>query len=141
MTEYLLVERTDIAKALNFGKYPVLTYDLDEKKGSKAVVISKSHRYGDMRKHCSLQMGYQKENDGKLWLMAHGTMVSAHVDVHDYIEMAEYANAPIIESDQEVAILCYSKKANVSFVQILKSGRVSADYSTATVFEVIKEGE
>ena len=132
-------DRKEMAQAINFGKYPVLTYDLDAKEGAKAVVTKESSRYGTMRYKCQLFCGYVTEGDGMFYLMTLPTVLSSSVGVHDWIEAAEYANAPVIEANQEVAILIYSKKQNTSVVKIVKSGKVDPTYSTATRFNEIEE--
>jgi hypothetical protein len=131
----MLTDRKEIAQALNFGKYPVLTWDLDENKGSKARVTKVSTRYGLMHYNCKLQKDYEKQGDGIFYLSKNATMLKGSYGVEDYLEDAEYANAPIIESNQEVAIFIHSKKCRVSMVLIVKAGKVSTDYSTATKFE------
>lgn len=127
----ILKERQEIAKALNFGKYPVLTYDLDGDKGSKAVAIHKSQRYGDMRYNCEL---FRDSQTGDFYLMTHATMITSTVSVNDWIECAEYANAPVIDSHAEVAILIYSEAFKKAIVHIVKSGKVNPSYATATNF-------
>lgn len=130
----ILNERTDIAKALNFGKYKVLTYDMDEGKGAKAVVLEKTRNHGTLRRECTLYCGKIKEDDGIFYLLTRATMLSAHVSVYDYLENAERANAPIIEEGDEVAVLCYSKALNLAFVRLIKAGRITPEYSTAAAF-------
>jgi hypothetical protein len=130
-----LTDRKEIAQALNFGKYPVLKWDIDKREGSKAVVIKQSARYGEMRYGCKLFNGYEKENDGTFWLMKKATMIKGHYGIDDYLEDADFANAPVIESNQDVAILCYSRLANTAFVVIVNAGKVTTDYSTAAKFE------
>jgi hypothetical protein len=130
----VMTDRKEMAQALNFGKYPVLTYDLDNEKGSKAIATKKSINYGMMRYRCTLYRGLHTEGDGQFYLLTHASMLSATVGVGDWLESAEFANAPVIESNQEVAILIYSKKRNYAEVQIVKSGKVDPTYSTATQF-------
>lgn len=130
----VLTERKEIAQALNFGKYPVLTYDADKKEGSKARVTNESSRYGTMTYNCVLYRGKQTEDDGAFYLLTEPSMLSSSVSVRDWIESAEFANAPIINPDTEVAILVYSKVLNVTSVHIVKSGKVDATCSTATSF-------
>jgi hypothetical protein len=131
----VLSERKDIAKAMNFGKYPVLTYNLDDDKGgSKARVKKMSNRYGEMLYNCKLFMGSQTKNDGVFYLMTKAAMLKGHYGIEDHLEDAEYANAPIIEKGQEVAILVYSKELQSRFVIITTAGHVDPTYSTATRF-------
>lgn len=130
----VLSERKDMAKALNFGKYPVLTYDLDKKEGCKVIVMKDTRSHGVMRYGCTLYQGKIKEDDGIFYLLTHATMLTSHVGVDDWLKSAELANAPVIEADQEVAILVHSKEMNFAVVKIVKSGKVDPSYSTATTF-------
>lgn len=131
----LLTERKEIAQALNFGKYPVLTFDLDTNEGSKAVVLKMSNRYGEMRYDCKLQRDYHKKGDGIFYLSTNASMISGDFSAMDALKCAEYANAPVIEPHQEVAILLHSKIQNTAIVLTVKSGHVDPTYSSATVFE------
>lgn len=131
----LLTDRKDIAKALNFNKYPVLTFDIDNDKGSKAKVLKK-HRDGEIHPYnCNLYCGAQTKTDGTFWLMTKASMLSKSFTVNDALENADYANAPIIEEGKEVAILVYSKKLAIKFIVIVTPDRVDPSYSTATRFE------
>jgi hypothetical protein len=130
-----MTERQEIAKALNFGKYPVLTYDIDNNVGSKARVIQKSVNYGDMTYNCQLYRGYNKEDDGEFYLMTNASVIKSSFGIHDVLRSAEYANAPIIMPDTEVAIVVYSNELERCSVKIVKSGKVDPSYATATRFE------
>lgn len=134
-------DRKEMAQALNFGKYPVLTFDMDADQGSKANVTKMSNRYGEMTYGCVLHMGYQKKGDGIFYLGTRATMISASFSVKDAIECAEYANAPMIKPHQKVAILMYSHKNNYKSVMIVKAGRIDPSYSSATVFEHLPADE
>lgn len=133
----ILTDRKEMAQALNFGKYPVLTYNMDELKGSGAVVMRETRNHGTLRYKTTLYCGKKTADDGVFYLLTHATMLTATVDVNDWLKCAEYANAPVIESGQEVAILMYSKKHDVSVVRIVKAGKCNPDYSTATTFTEI----
>lgn len=133
----VLTDRREMARALNFGKYPVLTYDIDNKKGSKAVVGELKTEHGVARYDCTLYQGYEKEDDGIFWLMTHSAMLTATVGVHDWLKNAEFANAPLILPNTEVAILMYSKQFDFAVIKIVKSGRIDPNCSTATVFTEI----
>lgn len=135
----ILTKATDIAKAMNFGKYTVLRINADTKEGCKVVVIKKSQRYGDMRYNCQLCMDYEKDGDGILYLSTNASCIKGNYDWQDHLESAEYANAPIVGSDQEVAVYIYSPKVKIGFVRMVKSRKVDASYSTATVFDDIEE--
>lgn len=131
----ILTERRDIAKALNFGKYPVLSYNVDTKEGSKARVVKKTRNHGDLLYKCNLRCGMQTEDDGVYYLSTKPTMMSSSYPLSDVLEDVEYANAPIIEPNSDVAIYVYSKTANFGFVLIVEAGKIDPSYSTATVFK------
>lgn len=126
----ILTERKEIAQALNFGKYPVLTYDLDRKKGCAVKATKNSNRYGKMDYKCELFFG-----DGEFYLLTHATCISANFGLSDVLESAEYANAPTVDSNQEVAIVVHSRELNIYAVHIVKSGKVDPTYATATEFK------
>lgn len=131
----ILTDRKEMAQALNFGKYPVLTYDVDSKKGSKVTVTKESKRYGTMRYNTTLYRGKQTADDGIFYLLTHASMLTNDVDVNDWLEDAEYANAPVIDGkDQEVAILIHSRETNTAVVYIMKTGNVDPTYVTACTF-------
>lgn len=132
-----LTERKEMAKALNFGKYPVLTYNLDTEEGSKAVALKETRNHGVLRYKCTLYRGKQTREDGIFYLLTHATVMSAHIGVHDYLKDAEYANAPVIETNAEVAILVYSTDMDIAYVEIVQAGKVDPDYSTATTFSEV----
>jgi hypothetical protein len=125
----VVTERREIAQTLNFGKYPVLTYDLDADKGSEAIVTKQSRNYGLQRHKCELCKG-----DGKFYLMTHAAMISSSFGTRDVLEMAAYANAPVIESHQDVAIVVHSKKKNSFGVFVVTAGKADPTYSTAVDF-------
>ncbi|PGO60663.1 hypothetical protein [Priestia megaterium] len=130
----ILTERQEIAKALNFGKYPVLTYDVDKREGSNARV-----NRGGFYTNCKLRNGMIKENDGRLYLSRGASVMRASISVDDYVEMGEYANAPIIEKGQKVAILIYSRKNDSALVMIMKAGKIDGECSVVTEFEPVEE--
>lgn len=133
----ILLDSKEIAQALNFGKYPVLIMNTDTKKGSKAVVIHKSRMHGDMRYNCTLEMDYEKENDGVLYISTNGSMIKGNYNYTDHLEDAEYSNAPIIEENQEIAIYMYSEKAKTGLVRIVKSEKIDSMCSVATILNDI----
>ena len=130
----ILTERTDIARSLNFGKYKVLQYDMDAEKGSTAVVLMQTRNHGILRKECTLYCGKITADDGIMYLLTRGTMLKGHYGITDWLECAKKANAPVINEGDEVAVFCYSEKLNVGFVRLLKTGKITPDYSTSATF-------
>ena len=133
-TMNILTERTDIARALNFGKYKVLEYNMDTEKGSSAVVLRQTRDHGVIRKECTLYCGKDTSDDGIMYLLARGALIKRHYGIMDWLESAKLANAPVINEGDEIAVFCYSEKLNVGFVRLLKAGKITPEYSTSTVF-------
>lgn len=131
----IIMERTEMAKALNFGKYKVLKYNFDEKKGSVANVEYQSGRYGTMKKSATLYCGKITEDDGIFYLLNAGTMISARVGVDDWLKCVDNANAPVIYEGDEVAILVYSEEFNIAYVRLVRALKPTPEYSTALAFE------
>ena len=134
----ILTDRKDIAQALNFGKYPVLSFNLDSDKGCSAVVLENTRNHGILRKGCSLYRGKITKDDGIFYLLTNPTIMSANISVNDYLKRVELANAPVINEGDVVAILIHSKLLNSVQVELVKAGKVTADYATAVTFEALK---
>ena len=116
-----LYERTEIAKAMNFGKYPVIKIDLANKdeygiKGPKVRI--------DFGANYFIHAEMRAYSDEKVLTLVQGpTVLKAHICYQDYIEMSEYAVAPIIKPDQEILIFIYdSELKDVHAPVILKTG-------------------
>lgn len=117
-----LTERTEIAKAINFGKYPVIKIDLADRdehgvKGTKVNI--------DFGGEFFIHAKIRSYNDKKyLKISQGGTMLSASTGYSDYIEMLEYANAPTIKADQEIVVVMIdSEKKDVYAPAIIKTGK------------------
>jgi hypothetical protein len=132
----VLITSEEIVYALNSGKYTVLSYDIDKKEGS----IAKVDRNG-FYTNCKLQKGLVTKDDNDFYLSHEEIDVKAFEGAKDYVEMAEYANAPIIKKGQKVAILLYSKNTNGTVVLIAKAGNIDGDCSIVTEFRSIGEEE
>ena len=105
-----LKERTEIAQALNFGKYPVLELDL-----------ANVDEYGIIGSKCRIDMG--KFNDGSPWyedaelrvysdekklcLSGGGCVLSANWTYNDVMEDMNNAMTPLIEPDSEMAVVIH----------------------------------
>lgn len=135
----ILNDRKDISEALNFGKYPVISFDLDKDEGSTAIVLYQTRNHGVLRKGCTLYRGKIKKDDGIFYLLTHPTIMSANISIDDYLKRVELANAPVINEDDTVAIFIHSKVSNIAYVELVKAGRVTPDYSTAVTFESLEK--
>jgi len=126
----VLTDRRQVAEALNFGKYPVLWFDMDARKGSKAIVMSRK----GLRLRCELYNGYETDSDGVYYLLQGATVMSANHGLYDYLEDVEYANAPVIKNNATVVIVEFSRNTNTMRVILQNAGKVSPDYSTVARF-------
>ena len=132
-----LTERTEIAQAMNFGKYPIIKIDLADKDeyGIKGTIVKI-----DTGKGYYLQATIRAYDDTKyLTTSCFGTMLVDNLSYEDYIEMADYANAPTIKADQEILIFTFnSVKKEVYAPTIIKTGkRVATMCSTPLQLETL----
>ena len=130
----LLTERTEMAQALNFGKYKVLTYNIDTEKGSTAKVEKQTRQYGIRQRSGTLYRGKIKADDGIFYLINKPTILKSGSSVYDWMECAENANAPVIYEGDEVAILIYSEELEVASVRLVKALKPSPEFSTSLEF-------
>lgn len=102
-----LTERTEIAKAINFNKYPVLRINMenDEGYGSNFAVGDKAR----VKYNCNGKIYYYKctikYSDGKYYLNGNGSMIKSDFGYSDVMEMVDYSYSPIIESNQTVILV------------------------------------
>lgn len=117
-----LTGRAEIAKAINFGKYPVIKIDLADRdeygvKGTKVNI--------DFGGEYFIRAEIRSYNDTKYLTTNQGsTTLKANLGYGDYIQMLEYANAPTIKADQEIVIVMInSEKKEVYAPVIIKTGK------------------
>lgn len=162
----VLTERTDKAIAINLLGRKVMMFDATgakkEELGNgeyiieypnnrgfgKANTIKKTSRYGDMKRHCTVErvtstreVDRWKENDDWFYLSMNCSCLTAQDSYYDYIEFAEYANAPVIEEGDKCCILVIDRVKGTSEVHTVIARDVNGDYSTAAHFEEEPEEE
>lgn len=148
MAKYI-TKRTEIAKAINFGKYPVLRLDVTNKlgydendehgfcEGDKVRVAFQTKNYGELYTHGNIY-----REDGKIAISGNATCISSSFGYHDVIEMAEWANTPLIHAGQEVVVVLYNPEIKACIVQLMKvSDRIDPHCMTVAVLEEIDEEE
>lgn len=117
----VLTKREEVAKVLNFGKYPVLVLNLDKKPeedysvGEKVRVAWDSNRYEGMTSRCELVV-----EKGQYSLMQGGTCLKANWGMDDFLEDLINANAPLVHSEEIVAVAHYSKQVNIKSIRMMK---------------------
>lgn len=117
-----LTERTEIAKAINFNKYPVVKIDLAERDeyGIKGTKV----RF-DIGKEFYLKGEIRAYNDQKyLVTTLNSAMLKKEISYSDYLEDVEYANTPIIKANQEIVIFLYnSVTKEIQAPAIIETGK------------------
>lgn len=115
----ILKERTQIAEAINFDKYPVLTIDTSNtyEIGGKVVgfigckVRSNPSIFRGVKLYDRCTLCWFE--DKKIFTLSGSSVtLSARFGYTEIIEDVEYANAPIVEKNQEVVIIVYNSKTN-----------------------------
>ena len=146
-----LTDRTEIAKAMNFGKYPVLYIDRDNRpydspenrsdycKGSKCRLEweHKDPRYADMTARCELYY-----SEGRYHLSQGAACLSADFGRRDVLEMVEWARVPVIRCGQTVIVVEDFTMQKIVRVRMMKiSDHKDLNCSTVTSLVDIEEGE
>ena len=123
----LLIDKTDIAAALNFNKYPVFTLDLDStvkgfedckgfKKGS-CCRLRYDSKYSSEPFYvkCTLTL-----ENCELTLSPETCLLKGSYNWQDHLNDAVKAMTPIVMPGQEVAILFFSSANSTAFVRIMR---------------------
>lgn len=144
-----LTDRQEIAEAINFGKYPVLTLNRENQPYKKDYPGSdyaigcrvrvawdhKNPRYTGMTTHGALYI-----EDGKLKISGEGACLSASFGYYDVMRMAAEANVPIVHAGQKVVVVeewPSVKKCTVRIMQV--SDRVDTQCMVAASLKDIEE--
>lgn len=135
-----LTERTEIAKALNFGKYPVIKLDVTDEKyqvelagemcGYHNIKVRIPHK--DLLLNCQMRWFGDKK---KITFGNDCTCISSRFSYDDLMEEVEYANAPIIDKDTEFVLVVYNSKTEKACVILLKTND-SKDINCQTILSV-----
>ena len=131
----ILTERSDMAQALNFGKNKVFKLNIDTMTGDLAAIEKETANHGVIRKIGRLHSGFMEKDDNVLYFQSKGVMLAAKVDVYDWIEDANNAQAQLLKEGDSVAVLYYSETTGVAFVRLMKAGKPSPHYSNMLKLE------
>lgn len=146
-----LTDRQEIAKAVNFGKYPVLTLNRENRPyknerpesdyaiGCRVRVAwdHKDPRCAGMTTHGALYI-----EGGKLKISGEGACLSASFGYYDVMRMAAEANTPIVHKGQKVVVIeewPSVKKCTVRIMQV--ANYVDTQCMVATSLNDIGEEE
>ena len=145
-------DRYEIAKLLNFGKYPVLSLDLEK---DKKYIITGDE---DTRYYKGQKVRWKKgdhywhgdlcyfTDTRQLLISSDNAMITASFGYQDIIKDIEIANAPIIQENSPVVIVIHDSKKRLACVCLADIGDIRDFCSTATTINgdfsrVIKELE
>ena len=135
-----LTDRQIIAKAMNFGKYPVLHIDRETPKngyegffeGDLVKVMTPSPRHPDL-----YEVGNLYYCDGRYAISAH--MIGLHADFgySDVIEQLKTAQAPVVHKGDVVVVIEDYPKVRTCAVRVMKVEHVTSfTYPCATLTDV-----
>lgn len=142
-----LTDRTEIAEAMNFGKYPVLVLNRENRPMADVVPESdyavgcrvkvawdnKDPRYEGMTTHGELYI-----ENGKLHISGEGACLKAGFGYSDVIKMAAEANVPIIHKGQTVVVVeDYPSKKHCTVRLMKVSDRIDIHCSRVASLEDI----
>ena len=141
-----LNKRTEIGKALNFGEYPVLKIDLNDRdeyglKGCKVRVDCGTFSTGERYLEQAELRVFRDEK--KFRVKAYGGCLSASYCYSDLVKDLEYASAPIIAPDQDIVIVIYDSKTRQAWAPYLvhTGPRVNKHCSTPIGIEPVDLSE
>lgn len=106
-----LTDRHDIAKAMNFGKYPVVRINLetpragwdDNYEGDKILVAVKGD--SDRGDYIRCQLNKFGDEPNRYSLMPEAMCLDNGFGYSDVIEMLEWAQAPVIHPGEKVIVI------------------------------------
>ena len=120
-----LTDRKEIAAALNFGKYPVLTINRENKPYANDLPES------DYAIGCRVRVSWDRNDGmttrgnlyyekGKLAISSGATIMKASFGYEDVMEMVSEANAPLVHKGQEVVVVEQWESKKECTVRIMK---------------------
>lgn len=145
----LVHDRSEIAYALNSGKFPVLTIDMEHEmegyagcySGCKVNVVPKSERLA--RDHVWTRGTLKFFGDSKkLEVMPESVCLSSHYGYSDVMRSVEFANAPLIkEGDIVTLVIDFPEKTRSCLIKLMRVGRVSDHVFPVCCLEDIPDEE
>ena len=125
----VLTERTEIAKALNFNTRPVVDIDFANDENliymqNELVGFKSKVRVPWMHEGKTL---YEKSelkwfiDEMRITVGNSGIMLSASFGYQDVEEMVEYANAPILDKNEEFVLVLRNSKTRKASILILET--------------------
>lgn len=117
-----LTERTEIAPAINFKKYPVVTIDVSKRDdygivGCPVCIDAGLFRSGEPHYVKATCRVYRDEQ--KLTFTSGCVGLSADFGYRDIEEMLEYANVPIIRPDAEMLVVIIDSAKRIAYSPVV----------------------
>lgn len=117
-----LRDRTEIATAINFRKYPVITID-----------TAQTDEYGIAGAPVNIDNGFFRDgnpyfiratlrtylDDNRLTFSSHGTCLKDSFGYMDLMKILEYANAPVVKQGQEILVCIINSKLRLAWPPVL----------------------
>ena len=151
-----LTERTEIAKAINIDRIPVITMDIskcmdgyeDCYEGSRISIDGAySGRYADLLTHCTAMMfGDEDGNEAhfapwtykRIHLRPRMACLTADFSLRDVDEMVDWMRAPIVKKGEKV--LVYFRGKDKGAIRVMRiPNHVDPHCSTACILEDVDE--
>lgn len=146
MKQIEIKDRVAVAKAINFGEYPIITIDLADRDeyglvGCKVRIDNGTFRTGEPYFVRATIRVYSDEK--VLTTSGAGTYLKAGYGYSDVKEMIEWANAPLIKPDQDVLLVIHDSKRGCVFNPYIvhTAKRVNPDSITPLAFEELFLGQ
>lgn len=135
-------ERKEFAKAVNFGKYPVISLDVGDK--SKQFTIGgEVVGFTDVEVKIPLKDGRLDRaimswfNDSKkITFGSNCICISNNFGYEDVVKSARYANAPVIDKDTEFVLILHSSQTQKAMAILLKTSNYKDTRYCQTNIEV-----
>lgn len=127
-----ITDRQKIAFLMNSGEFPVLSIDFENEMrgysgcytGCKVNVVPKSKRLADSK--CWTRGTLKFFGDCKKFeIMPETVCLSDSFGYRDVMEMADFANAPLIEEGQKVVLLQVFPNSKYCMVSVMRVGHVA----------------
>lgn len=147
-----LTDRTEIAKAINFGKYPVLTLNRENQPYKD---LYEDTEYSDYAVGCRVRVAWDRKDPryegmtthgniyiekGKIGISGEGACLSSSFGYTDVMKMAAEANTPIVHAGQTVVVVEEIPSKKFCTVRLMKvSDRIDIHCTTVATLNDIEE--
>lgn len=129
-----LTDRTEIATAINFKRYPVVSIDrakTDEYGIIGAPVCIDNGFFSDGTPYFIDATLRAYKDDGRLKFTSHGFGIKSDFGYSDMVKMLKYANAPVVKPGQEILVCVIDSKEGLAWPPVLlKTGDRVAQFCT-----------